>query len=357
MRKLLSLLQRDLLLGIKDVFVLMEVGFAVLVAAVLVFLVPDDISSEGVAFIYDQSGLVESFLVEALGEEDLADRGQFVVNSRSELIRGLEENRSAIGIMIGSRDTNGQYPVEILTQPYSTAAQVNYLETDIRDLMRILSPQDRYPAEVLQSVRLEALAEGRRDEIPFNQLLVPPVIVMVVAIIGLFAMLSLIGQERADKTIRASRVSPTGLGAVIASKHLLMLLIGTVTFSIIYISTMGFDAYLPALLVTWATILIGSSLGTLLGAFLDDAMAAIGFIFVLLIVLGLPVVSLFNPVFAPDWIRIIPTYHTFFALDAAMFPADNANLIWNGLLILLGFAVVLVPASGLVFAARTRKEP
>ncbi len=356
MGKLVSLLQRDLILGIKDVFVLMEIGFAVLVTAVLVFLVPDDITSDGVAFIHDQSGLLDSFLVEQVGEEELLERGEFLVDSRAELIAGLQDNRSAVGVAIGPRGADGRFPVEVLTQPYTTEAVVNYLETDLRDLIRVLSPQDRYAQEVFSAVRIEALAEGRRDEIPFNQLLVPSVIVMVVAIIGVFAMLGLIGQERADKTIRATRASPTGLGTVLASKHLLMLLVGTVTFSIIYLLTIGLGGFLPALLITWVTIVIGSSLGTLLGSFFEDAMAAVGLIFVLMIVLGLPAVSLFNPAFAPDWIRVIPTYHTFFALDAAMFPADNANLIWNGLIVLAGFAVVLVPGSGLLFVYRIRKE-
>ena len=40
MRRILSLFRKDVLLGIKDVFILLEVGFAVVVSALLLAVIP-----------------------------------------------------------------------------------------------------------------------------------------------------------------------------------------------------------------------------------------------------------------------------------------------------------------------------
>jgi hypothetical protein len=209
---------------------------------------------------------------------------------------------------------------------------------------------------VYEAVRITALQEGRRDEIPFNKRLVPPVLLMMVGILGLFAMVSLLGQERGEKTIRALRVSPTGLVAALISKHLMLLATSVVTFSIIYLPTIGTQGYLPSLGIMALTVLIGSSVGAIIGSYFDDPMGAIGWVFLVLIIFGLPAVSLFSPVFSPAWLRIIPSFHTLFALDAAMFPDENAHIIGASTLVLAGFTLVLVPFSGWVFSVRTRRE-
>lgn len=359
MRKIASLFAKDVLLGIKDIFILLEIGFAVVIAIFLVFVVPDDITTETPVYIYDATGFAERIVDEMAsrmdGELDEAVVGDVFVSSRGEVVAGMRENRTALGVTIG-RTADGRFDVELLTQPYTTRALVEYVEAEMRDLFAVISQDAGYPRPVLEAVRIESLQEGLRDEIPFNERVVPVVLLVMVGVIGLFAMVSLLGQERSDKTIRALRVSPTGLTAVLVSKHLTLLATGVLTFSIIYIPTVGLGGYLPALAVMVLTILIGSSLGTFLGTFFDDPMSAIGAVFILLVVLSLPGISLLAPVFSPDWLRLIPSYHTLFGLDAAIFPDNNTHVIWQSALALAGFALVLIPVSGWVYTVRTRKE-
>jgi hypothetical protein len=54
--------------------------------------------------------------------------------------------------------------------------------------------------------------------------------------------------------------------------------------------------------------------------------------------------------------KFIPTYHSLFGLDAAMFPDNNSHIIWQSALILAAVNAVLVPLSGWVFVRRVRKE-
>jgi len=51
MKRIGSLLKKDIILGVKDVFVILEVVFAILLLLLLLFIVPEDITNEGHVFI------------------------------------------------------------------------------------------------------------------------------------------------------------------------------------------------------------------------------------------------------------------------------------------------------------------
>jgi len=357
MRKLASLFWKNLVLGIKDVFVLLEVGFSVVVVCLLLFVIPENIKKEAVVYVYDETGLVRSFVAERVGLAEMEKLGgEFYVDSRDALIEGMTEETNAVGLMISAGD-GGTYNVELLTQPYTTEAMVRYIEIDIEDLVALIAPPyDFYSPEVRNSVRVEALQWGLRDEIPFNKLLVPTIAMFMVGIMGLFVMISLIGQERSEDTLRAYRVTPASLNLFLLSKHLILLAIGTVTFSIIYIPMAGFAGYLQGLLIIWLTVIFGSCLGSFLGTIFDGPMNALLWVMLLMLVLALPSVSLLAPAFSPWWIKLIPTYHSLFALDAAMFPDNNSHLIWQGAAILGAIDLVLLGLTFWLFGVMVRRE-
>ena len=350
-----NLLKKDLTLGIKDVYVLLELAFALVISLLLLFVVPKDIKTEAVVFIMDKTKIVENYIKEHVpNHEELM--GEHYVAAREEIIEGMTENRSAIGLII-SKKSEGPYQVELLKQPYTSKAMVDYIEMDLDDIFSIIAPPaPSYPPEILKSVRVETLKEGLRGEIPFNKSLLPPILTLMVGIIGLFAMNSLIGQERSDLTIRAYKVTPAGLWEFIISKHLVLLITGLGSFHILYLPMMGFHGYPEALIIMVLMILFGSSVGTILGSFFKDPMSAILWVFLIMLFLMLPTVSLFAPSFNPVWMNFIPTYHVLFSLDAAMFPGAGRALNLQGVLILSLIDAVLVPLSSGIFARVLRKE-
>ena len=346
-----------MLLGIKDVFILLEIAFAVLIMLLLLFVFPKDIERDAMVYIYDQTGRIQEVL-DQFGDE-VEMEFDVLVESRQEIIDGMTKNRNAMGVIISfNENDNSVYKTEMLVQPYTTEAMMKYVEIELEDMLSILHPPfGLYPFDVYESVTIRSLQEGLRDELPFNQRVLPPLIMMMVGILGMFAMVSLIGQERSDATIRAFRVTPTGMLGFLLSKNLMLLAVSIVTFSILYIPVMGgFTGYLPALVITLLTVIFGSAIGTLLGSFFDNPMAAGGYVILLMIIFSLPAISLFAPVFSPEWLKFIPTYHTLFGLDAAMFPDNNAHIIWQGAGILAAINAVLVVLSGWVFLNRIRKE-
>lgn len=357
MKKILNLLKKDLLLGIKDVFILLEIGFAILIMLLLIFVFPKEIEPDAMVYIYDKTGLLQNITDKMTENEDLELELDVFVDSREAIVQGMVKNRNAMGIII-SHGEGTVYRTEMLVQPYTSTAMMKYIETEMEDLLSILHPPaGSYPPDVYSSVRISALQEGLREKIPFNKRILPAVIVLMVGIIGMFAMVSLIGQERGDATIRAFRVTPTGMSGFLLSKNLMLLSVSVVTFSVIYVPVMGgFSAYLPALLITLLTVIFGSAIGTFLGSYFDSPMASIGWVILLMMVLSLPAISLFAPVFSPGWLKFLPTYHSLFGLDAAMFPDNNSHIIWQSVLILAGIDIVLAGLAGRVFVVRVRKE-
>lgn len=357
MKRIGNLFKKDLILGIKDVFILLELGFAVFVVLLLLFVIPENIEKDKTAYIYDATTLVKNFVYSTDESVEVQRRkGSHYVDSREEVIKGMEEDELAVGLIITEKK-NGTYRVEFLTQPYTKNSIVQDVELEMEDLMSILKPPGGiYPPDVYKSVKVSSLQQGLRDELPFNLRLLPTILMYMVGILGLFAMVSLIGQERSDATIRALRVSPASMWEFLISKHLLLLATGFATFSILYLPMMGFGGYPEALLLIILTILMGSSIGAILGGLFDSPIGAILWVLLLMIVLSLPAISLFLPSFSPQWLKLIPSYHTLFGLDAVMFPDNNRNIIWQGVSILAVIDVVLLALSGLIFNKLIRKE-
>ncbi len=356
MNRFLSMLRKDMVLGVKDIFVLMEIGFAVFMVLLLVFVVPEEIDNESTVFIYDATGMIEQAAATLeLDESQSQAFGDFLVDSREAVVEGMVDNRSALGVVMGMTP-DGRMQVELLRQPYTPQGLVDYIEIEIADLFSMMAPgQMGYPTEVSQRVEVTALDGVGRGEVPFNQRLLPIVLFFMVGVIGLFSMISLIGQEREEQTLHAYRVSPAGLWSFYGSKQVMLLLVGIVTFSIIYIPMMGLAGYGQALLIMVLTIIVGSSLGAIIGSFFADPMSAIGWVFLALMILGLPSVSILAPVFSPWFMRLIPSYYSLFGVDAAMF-AESSRIVWESAAYLAAFGIVLYPLAGLIFTNRVRGE-
>lgn len=355
MRVLSNLYQKDIILGFKDVWIMLEIGAAVLITALILFVVPKEINRDAPVFIQDNTGIFKT-IAQQFGADDKQQSGNLFVDSRDEIVEGMTRNKSAFGMIIQADPVN-RFKVELLIQPYANEAMVDYFEVQMTDVFSMLSQHpNAYSPDIFQRVKVRSLQDNARDDIPFNQRLIPIILVFIVGFVGLFTMISVIGQERSDQTIRAYKVTPARLWQMLASKHLMLLTVGFITFSIIYLFPVGFNGYLKGLLIIIPTILIGNALGVILGSYFDNPMSGMGWVFLIVLLFGLPGISLFNPVFSPDWLRFLPSYYTLFGLDAAIFPDGYSNNLWISVAVLFGVATVLIPLSGLVFTRKMRKE-
>jgi len=355
MSKIGNLYKKDMILGFKDVWIMLEIGAALLITGLLLFVVPKEIKQETSIFIQDKSGVFE-LMTEKMAGNKGDKTGQIFVENREEIVEGMRKNKTAFGMIIKSGSEN-HFDIHLLTQPYSSDAMVEFLEVQMTDVFTMLAaPEEAYTPDIFNKVEVRALSDQVKDDIPFNKRLIPIILMFIVGMMGLFTMISLIGQERTDQTIRAYKVSPARLSTMLISKHLMLISISLITFSIVYLPNMGFSGYPQAMLVMLPTVLIGSALGVMLGSYFDNPMSAIGWVFLFMIVFSLPAVSLFAPVFSPEWLKFIPFYYTLFGLEAAMYPDGYSNVLWISVGVLFGLAAVLLPLSGWLFTRKMRKE-
>ena len=137
MSKLSNLYKKDIILGFKDVWILLEFGAAILITAMLMFIVPKEIKRESSIFIQDNTGVFKH-MVDQMGGEESEKGGQLFVESREELIEGMRKNKTAFGMIISPRDNN-KFHIELMTQPYSSDAVVEFLEVRMTDVFSMIA--------------------------------------------------------------------------------------------------------------------------------------------------------------------------------------------------------------------------
>ena len=141
MKRLGTLLKKDIRLGISDIFIILEIVFAVFFSVILVFVIPEDIRTSGKVYIHDETGLIEDFITKAV--PDVGKKlGEYYVDSRDEVVDGMIKDKSAVGVLIKEED-DGSFDVELLTQPYTKKGVIDYINVDIEDLMSIITPPGR----------------------------------------------------------------------------------------------------------------------------------------------------------------------------------------------------------------------
>ena len=155
-----------MLLGIKDIFVILEIVFAVMIMFLLLFVFPKDIEKEAMIYIYDETGLIQDIIDQYSENMELDFELDMFVDNREDMITGITKNKNAMGVII-SYGEETLYKTEMLVQPYTTDAMMKFVETEMEDMLSMLHPPfGTYPLDVYNSVRITALQEGLRTNFP-----------------------------------------------------------------------------------------------------------------------------------------------------------------------------------------------
>jgi len=185
----------------------------------------------------------------------------------------------------------------------SLAKQRTILLVTIANLVRELAGQEA-------PVEIESVTLGDEVSIPWNDRLLPLIVLITVFIGGIFLPSTSVINEKAKKTLEALVVTPTTLGEVFLAKGLLGIIFSLFMGIVILILNQAFGAE-PALLVLLLALaaIMAAEIGLILGALLRDITS-------LFTVWKLGGILLFAPAFIylfpqiPQWIgKIFPTYY------------------------------------------------
>jgi ABC-2 type transport system permease protein len=185
----------------------------------------------------------------------------------------------------------------------SLAKQRTILLVTMANLVRELAGQEA-------PVEIESVTLGDEVSIPWNDRLLPLIVLVAVFFGGIFLPATSVINEKTKKTLEALVITPTTVGAVFLAKGLLGIILSLFMGVVILLLNQAFGAE-PALLVLVLALaaIMAAEIGLILGALMRDITS-------LFTVWKLGGILLFAPAFIylfpqiPEWIgRIFPTYY------------------------------------------------
>jgi ABC-2 type transport system permease protein len=185
----------------------------------------------------------------------------------------------------------------------SLAKQRTILLVTIANLVREMAGQEA-------PIEIESVTLGDKESIPWNDRLLPLIVLITVFIGGIFLPSTSVINEKAKRTLEALFVTPLTVGEVFLAKGLFGIILSLFMGIVILILNRAFGAE-PTLIVLLLVLaaIMAAEIGLILGALMRDITS-------LFTVWKLGGILLFAPAFIylfpqiPEWIgRIFPTYY------------------------------------------------
>jgi len=230
----------------------------------------------------------------------------------------------------------------------SLAKNRTILGATITNLVRELAGQEA-------PVEIEVITLGDEVSIPWNDRLLPLLVLMAVFLGGLFLPATSVINEKEKKTLEALVITPTSIGDVFVAKGLLGIILSLFMGMVILILNQAFGTE-PALLILVLALgaIMAAELGLLCGALIKDittlfAIWKMGGI----LLFGPAIIYMFPQI--PQWIgRLFPTYYVLQPIIAISQGGSGWSDIATNVFILVGLDLILVGV--VVFTLRRTKQ-
>lgn len=329
--KLLYTFLKDIQLSMKSFYFYIEIGFALIFVAVLMFVVPENF--EPTVTVYAHLDLPEA--VQAGAEEAMAAEGYDIIrlSSREAVESELASNRDAVGLAVSMEGPKVVY--DYILQGYEGEKFRNILQTTIEGNFARMVPGF---TEATSVRTIEVDSEKLSDRLN----ILPVFLGLNAAFMGLFIIAAYIFLDKDEGTIKAFAVTPAKVWHYLASKMGVMLVTGLVSGLIATLFVAGQKAhYFHLIMLIISLNIFGSALGLFISSFFDSMTKAMGWLYVSIIILAFAAVSYYMPAFSPLIIRLLPSYPMLFAFRETLYEAADLGYVYANV---LGFA-----AAGVVF--------
>ncbi len=324
--KLLYSFLKDMQLSLKSFYIYIELGFALVFVAVMLFAVPENFEPKATVYAYlDLEGPNQ-----VMAEESLTQEGYEVILllSREEVEAKLADNRSSVGLAVTLED--GRIVYDYILQGYEDEKFKNIIKTSIESGFAREMPGYE---NVTTVTTLEANGEKLSDRLN----ILPVFLALNAAFMGLFIIASYIFLDKDEGTIRAFAVTPAKVWHYLLSKMGVMLISGLMSGLVATAFIAGLKAhYLHLILLLIACNAFGSALGLFIASFFDTMTKAMGWLYMSIIVLAFAAVSYYMPAFSPLVIRMLPSYPMLFAFRETLYEVSDLRYIYANV---LGFSL------------------
>jgi len=324
--KLLYSFLKDMQLALKSFYIYIELGFALVFVAVMLFAVPENFERKVTVYAHlDLEGPSQ-----AMAKESLAQEGYEIVllPSREDVEAKLADNRSSVGLAVTLED--GRIVYDYILQGYEDEKFKNIIKTSTESGFAREMPGYE---NVTTVTTLEANVERLSDRLN----ILPVFLALNAAFMGLFIIASYIFLDKDEGTIRAFAVTPAKVWHYLLSKMGVMLVSGLMSGLVATAFIAGLKAhYLHLILLLIACNAFGSALGLFIASFFDTITKAMGWLYMSIIVLAFAAVSYYTPAFSPLVIRMLPSYPMLFAFRETLYEVSDLRYIYANV---LGFSL------------------
>lgn len=321
--KLLSSFKKELIIASRGYYFYVELIFALIVLAVLLFAIPEEFSTITTEYVYfdlpqqgkeifiddimenDLDGKSETVELEAEGEIFTAEfieteeENIYIVDSE-EAVRKLAYSKQFMGAVI-KLDDNNQLYYKYYLQGYESTRLKNLISILFNESTDVL--EERFENQEVRSLTTGYEPLNDRENT------IPPLIAFSGSIMGMFIMVSYIFLDKKEGVIEAYAVTTSSIWQYLLSKIFVVILTSVVSGFIIIMPVIGFKINYGLLLLLLIAIgFFASSLGLLITSFYDTLMKAFGVVYLLIIILMIPSIAYFIPGWDPVWIKVLPTY-------------------------------------------------
>lgn len=347
--KLLSSYIKEMKIAARGFYFYIEIFFAVILLAILIFAVNEKTVSKNKEFIYYD---MPQKVVDAMIDKDIEE-------GRTKLVENTEFDMKAVEFEVTNEDTGitteysfEKETIELVTYENYDAktGELNetiYIAENEDDMIRLsytekeigasITMDDtgefsyRYFIQGFETDRLkdlylvihnetsEVLGEAADNQavrkldsietLNNKQNLVPVFVVFMGSMMGFFIVMAYIFLDKAEGVIRAFAVTPSSVWKYLLSKTMVIMTTVLVSSSIITIPIMKLQPnYLLFYLLLIITTFAFASLGLFVSSFFDSISKAFGILYVTMLAMMIPAFSYYVPSFDPLWLRFFPTY-------------------------------------------------
>ncbi len=217
---------------------------------------------------------------------------------------------------------------------------------ELRDSIKVLLEELAYlQTGQMLSVRVSPEVLGRDMvgiQIPMRDRLLP-MLAVIILMMEMLGLASLISSEVAGRTIQALLITPMTIRGLFAAKLIMGVSLAFVQV-LLFMAVTGGLSQQPLIIIL--ALLFGAimvtGIGFLVASGSKEMTTVMAWGMPMLIILTVPAFGVLAPGTVSDWVKAVPSYYLVDTVyQAANFNAGWSDL-WNNLLILLGFDIVLV---------------
>ena len=384
--KLLSSYIKEMKIAARGFYFYIEIGMAVILLAILLFVVSETSTSSSKQFVYnDMPQKIAEYLKDRSiekGEARLANPTEFKLKpakfeitnqetgettaydfddekiieletiemldsstgERDETVYYVETEEDMIRLAYSEREVGATVAMDAHGK-VSTKYYLQGYETDRLESLLYIS-HSKSPAVInAKKDRQVVRTLGVMETLNNRENLVPIFLVYLGSLMGYFIVMAYIFYDKAEGVIRAFAVTPSSMWKYLVSKIFVILTTVVVSSSIITIPVMGGQPnYLLFYIFLIITTFALASLGLLVASFFDSISKAFGVMYAIMISLMIPAFSYYIPSFDPLWLRFFPSYPLLQGFKEILLNGDTGYVLTYSFVFLAGGLVLFVLA-------------